>query len=64
MTGALICAGNMRNSGSVEWVLKNFAEMVGSMTPEKHEEWLKAYERLNHRPYKREKYEMIIGGRR
>ena len=64
MTGALICAGNMRNNGSVEWVLKNFAEMVESMTPEKHAAWLETFEKLNHRPYKREKYEMIIGGRR
>ena len=64
MTGALICAGNMRYNGSVEWVLKGFAETVESMTPEKHAEWLKAFERLNHRPYTREKYEMIIGGRR
>ena len=64
MTGALICAGNMRNNGSVEWVLKNFAEMVESMTPENHAAWLETFEKLNHRPYTREKYEMIIGGRR
>ena len=64
LTGALICAGNMRNIGSVEWVLKNFAESVEQMTPERHVERLEQFKALNHREYKREKYQMIIGGRR
>ena len=63
LTGALVCVGSCRNCGDPEWICKMMAELIEMMTPERHAEWLKRYEELNHRPYKREKYERIIGGR-
>ena len=65
LAGAIIAASQFRDShGTNEWNVKMVVESIEQMTPERHAEWLKRYTELNHREYKREKYQMIIGGRR
>lgn len=63
MAGAIIAAGQFVgrcNDGAAQGAI----ECIEKMTPELHAEWKKRYQELNGRPYAREQYRGVIGGRR